>query len=362
LDTILIIEDDTSIREGITNFLQLENFTVFSAENGFEGLKIAKKVNPNLIISDIMMPLMDGYEFLANLRNEKDLCHIPILLLSAKSEKSMIREGMNLGADDYLTKPFTFDELLQAISTRLKRNEEIIQKSEEKFDKISSKIVSLMPHEFYTPLSSILGFSEILIQDHKNLQEQELVEMLQSMFNSGKRLQNLIENTLLYFWFTSNKNEIDENFEITTNPNQIIKEIVLDETKIFNRFNDFYFYLKNIKSLKIKEEHFIKIIKEPIINACKFSEKNTKIEIHSSINDEFYIISIRDFGRGILKEQLISIGEFIQFDKNYYNQQGQGLGLFVIKSLLKIYKGKLEIQSSGKEGTQLDIFIPIDTI
>ena len=120
---ILIIEDDYIVRENINTLLAEEGYKVFSSKDGKEGLRIAKKEFPDLIICDIMMQGMDGYEVLKNLSKHGDTSAIPFIFLTAKVEKNDIRKGMNLGADDYLFKPFDADDLLNAIASRLKRVE-----------------------------------------------------------------------------------------------------------------------------------------------------------------------------------------------------------------------------------------------
>ena len=120
---ILVIEDDNIVRENIFSLLTEEGYSVFSAKNGDEGIKTAKKVCPDLIICDIMMQGIDGYQVLKKLSLEESTKAIPFIFLTAKVEKEDIRTGMKLGADDYIFKPFDSDELLQSIASRLKRME-----------------------------------------------------------------------------------------------------------------------------------------------------------------------------------------------------------------------------------------------
>lgn len=122
---ILLIEDNLEMRENTAEILELASYQVITAENGREGVKKARSLQPDLIICDIMMPEMDGYETLYLLSKNEETKNIPFIFLSAKAEKSDARKGMNLGADDYLTKPFEEMELLHAIETRLKRSEEL---------------------------------------------------------------------------------------------------------------------------------------------------------------------------------------------------------------------------------------------
>jgi DNA-binding LytR/AlgR family response regulator len=121
MDKILIIEDDKSYIENITLLLEEEGFQVISAENGFDGIELAKSESPDLIICDIMLPDIDGYTILKELRKRKKTKFIPFIFLTAKAEMTDLRTGMNLGADDYLTKPFRADDLLTTVKTRLEK-------------------------------------------------------------------------------------------------------------------------------------------------------------------------------------------------------------------------------------------------
>ncbi|MEZ4781354.1 MAG: response regulator [Flavobacteriaceae bacterium] len=119
MKTILLIEDDTVLRENTAELLELSNYKVISASNGKIGLEKAKQILPDIIVCDIMMPELDGYGVLQALSKNRDTKHIPFIFLSAKTEHQDIRKGMNLGADDYITKPFTEDDLVSAIESRL---------------------------------------------------------------------------------------------------------------------------------------------------------------------------------------------------------------------------------------------------
>lgn len=122
---ILIIEDHPDVRENIAEILELANYHVFKAENGKSGIEQAQGNKPDLIICDIMMPALDGYGVLHILHQSPELMHIPVIFLTAKSERTDFRKGMELGADDYLTKPFDDIELLRAVEARLKRSENL---------------------------------------------------------------------------------------------------------------------------------------------------------------------------------------------------------------------------------------------
>ena len=121
MENILLIEDNEALRENTAEILSLANYNVTTAENGKIGVEKAIATPPDLIICDIMMPVLDGYGVFQIISKNPDLFHIPFIFLSAKSERTDLRKGMEMGADDYITKPFSDSELINAIRTRLEK-------------------------------------------------------------------------------------------------------------------------------------------------------------------------------------------------------------------------------------------------
>ncbi|MEM9164457.1 MAG: response regulator, partial [Cyanobacteria bacterium P01_F01_bin.4] len=123
MNKILVIEDEAQVRENIREILELNDYTVLSADNGQAGLQVAQTQLPDLVLCDVMMPVMDGYGVLESLRQTTQTAAIPFVFLTAKADRANLRQGMNLGADDYLTKPFETRELLAAIQARLAKQQ-----------------------------------------------------------------------------------------------------------------------------------------------------------------------------------------------------------------------------------------------
>jgi CheY-like chemotaxis protein len=137
---ILLIEDNKDVRENTAEILQLAQYNVVTAVNGKEGVELAKKEKPDLIICDIMMPVLDGHGALHLLSKNEETASIPFIFLTAKAERGDFRKGMEMGADDYLTKPFDDVELLNAIESRLKKNEILKKEFTKNFAGISDFI------------------------------------------------------------------------------------------------------------------------------------------------------------------------------------------------------------------------------
>jgi len=121
---ILVIEDEPEMRRNITALLRYNDYQPIAAENGLDGVEAARREKPDLILCDVMMPKMDGYGVLQAMQKDSALASVPFIFLTAKGEKDDLRDGMNLGADDYLTKPVANADLIQAIETRLRRSEQ----------------------------------------------------------------------------------------------------------------------------------------------------------------------------------------------------------------------------------------------
>lgn len=167
MNKILLIEDNKDMRENIAEILELANYTVYSAKNGKEGVELAQKEKPDLIICDIMMPILDGYGVLHLLSKNTVTASIPFIFLTAKAERTDLRRGMEMGADDYLTKPFDDIELLNAIESRLKKSELIKREFSKNIDGFTDFLTDIKGFEKLKKLSND--------RDIKNFKKKESV-------------------------------------------------------------------------------------------------------------------------------------------------------------------------------------------
>ncbi len=359
---ILVIEDDKSILTIITDMLEAEDFMVIGAKNGRIGIEKAQEEVPDLILCDVMMPEVDGYGVLKSLRENLVTEAIPFIFLTAKSTKADLREGMELGADDYLTKPFTRDELMKAINTRFDKQRVIERRTQEQLDELRSSITLSLPHELRTPLNGIIGYSQLIIEDFKDLEENEIFTMLENINFSAHRLYRLIQNFLLYtdLELLSRDRDRLQLFKAgsLSNPKSIIREVALEKGKKFNRLKDLDITSENA-NLKISEPNFRKIIDELLDNAFKFSLPDTKVQVIGRLVNNIFAIDFIDNGTGMSINEISNVGAYKQFNRRIYEQQGSGLGLTIAKHMTELHNGKLIIQSIPEEQTTVTIFIPI---
>ncbi|MGK7900102.1 MAG: response regulator [Hormoscilla sp.] len=205
---ILVIEDEPPVRTNLLKLLEAEGFEVKGAENGSAGVSLAIQQVPDLILCDIMMPELDGHGVLEALRQNPATAAIPFIFLTARASRSDWRQGMELGADDYLTKPFTRDELLAAIATRLKKQEAAMAKYKterkraeelsekcldlQEFVKAKDDLLNNLSQELRQPLSNINMALHMLKSAPEGSQRQQYLDILQKEFSREISLINQV--------------------------------------------------------------------------------------------------------------------------------------------------------------------------
>src|SRR5208283_2292600 len=170
MNKILVIDDEEWLREMIYLALKQKGFEVIEAVNGADGIEKARKELPDLILCDVNMEKVNGYMTLSSLRNETATASIPFILMTGLADNAGMRHGMELGADDYLPKPFTIDALYAAVEARLKKAQAVRLEAEKKLADLRDNISMMLPHELRTPLNGILAYGEILSTESETLQ------------------------------------------------------------------------------------------------------------------------------------------------------------------------------------------------
>jgi len=351
---VLVIDDTDEVRMIIAESLNLYGFVTMSAEDGTSGVDMARKNMPDLIICDINMPNMDGYATLTALREEDSTATIPFIFLSGATDKINMRRGMELGADDYLTKPFTHKELLAAVNARLEKQADLKRESEKKLDELRGNITMALPHELRTPLNGILGLANLMIDDYAGMPPEEVLESAKSIHESALRLHRLIENFLLHSQIelmASEKKKIETASNSTTIAlDQIVPEVARKVAGRFKREADLVLDVAP-GTLLIPADHFKKIVEELVDNAFKFSDAGKPVRVSTSTSINNFVLTISDKGRGMSTEQLASVGPHMQFERKTYEQQGSGLGLIIAKRLTELLGGQMTLESQAAKGT-----------
>jgi two-component system, sensor histidine kinase and response regulator len=354
---ILIIEDDSLIRESVVEILEEEGYQCIQAENGHSGIIAAKKNLPDLILCDIKMPEINGHQVLIALREDPTTSTIPFVFLSAMVDKKDFRTGMELGADDYITKPFTRDEVINSVKMRLTKNEEV----KTKLNELKKSIAQSLPHELRTPLISILGYAQLLMDRHKEIYDDQVYEYAQTIHDSGLRLHRLIQNFIIYTRLEliglSAKPKTQANARVTSVTKIYVDAILEKIASRYKRIDDLEGDIEDT-AVKISIDDIAVIIEEIVDNAFKFSNSNTRVSVKIYNENNNFIMVVSDSGRGMKPEQITQIGAYVQFDRKKYEQQGSGLGLTISKKLVELHGGSFNINSIYGEKTVVIVTIP----
>lgn len=407
IEKILLVDDTKSIIDLINLTLTSKGYTVFIALNGIQALKIAAKQQPALILLDIMMPEMDGYETCRQLKENEQTRNIPVIFLSALTKTFDKVKAFQSGGVDYLSKPIEIEELLVRVQTHLTisrlqnelresnekleekvksrtqelletntkleiqnqeyaalneeykaQNEELLTAKEkaEESDNLKSAFLNNMSHEVRTPLNAIVGFSQLMVES-----EYDKLDVYSKLIaDSGEKLVQIITDVIEISQIHANqvKTKYTE-IELITFINEITAVFhgIAEEKGIRLLLNinipyKEYYILSDTEKLN-------RIFNHLIDNAIKFTHQGA-VEVSFDLKQDYIWISISDTGIGISDEmQKIIFEPFRQVETGICrNYGGLGLGLSITKTYIELLNGSISLKSKVNEGTTIIISIP----
>ncbi|MBE2272492.1 MAG: hybrid sensor histidine kinase/response regulator [Anaerolinea sp.] len=363
---ILVVEDEKYLLEDIMELLQYTYFEVAGTPNGQEAIRMAQADPPDLILCDIMMPGMDGYEVLNHIRDNPITENIPFIFLSAKADRESLRQGMNMGADDYISKPFTSAELLTAINMRLKRHHQVIEAAEQRLDYVKQQLARMVTHELRTPLISINTVTDVISRQLYSLSPGELTELLQTIESGSKRLNHRVEQlvyiTQLDAGMLTRDSIRDQGLVMT------LWELLVASTNLARRFA---YQQKSNVGIKMRDRDRDAIVlcnppalkqalAELIANALTYAPENTDVEIAQWRSEGQIWVTVTDRGQGIPKDKLTAALEaFRQLDRETSERQGIGIGLTLAHRIIYAHGGTLDLRSVVNKGTQVLVNLPL---
>lgn len=344
MSTVLLADDDKLIIEILTDALELKGYNVLQATNGVEALDKLKHFHPDIIVCDIAMPKLDGYEVLAEAKKNVDTFNIPFIFLTALESK--VREGMNLGADDFLAKPISIEVLVAAIESHLSKKRAEQRFYDKKNEEFKQNIIRSLPHEFRTPLNGIIGFSNLIVGSGDNININDIKLMASEISNSGNRLLRLVHNYTHYIsLYNQQQNSSKEATDVPLIHLQNAIHFILNKYAFpTNRRKDFVVNIASNAKFKIKEEDLIHIIDNLLDNAFKFSKEGEAVIISAEERDDSYKLVFYNEGRGLSQEEVKAISPLVQFERKTYEQQGVGLGLAIVKLICLLNDVKITFE------------------
>ena len=363
MSKILVIDDESWLREMIRLALEQQGFEVIEATDSTDGVAQAREQLPDLILCDVNMDKAGaGYMTLAKLRENVATAAIPFILMTGLADAAGMRHGMELGADDYLPKPFKVDELYATVNARLRKVQTVRQEAEKKLTMLRSQISLMLPHEMRTPLNGIISNAEMLAESAATLDPQTIAEMSREICESGQRLERLIENFLVYAQLEivgSDPQSISRLRSITTNrATEIARKAAMDQAERAGRLNELILDLVPV-SIPMAEDYFRKIVVELVQNALKFSDPGHPVHVQLKKTSDGVDLSVRDDGRGFSTDQISRVGAYMQFERKLQDEQGFGMGLAIAKKLVELHGGQLQIESQAGMGSTVTVRLPV---
>lgn len=374
-DFLILIVDDTEANiKLLSHVLRGEGFTPIVAFNGTDAIDLIKSREPDLVLLDIMMPDMTGYEVCVAINKIDRLKEIPIIFLSALSETRDKVEGFDVGGVDYITKPFQKDEILARIRTHLFlsklqkereiRIEELKQRELElsELNKKKDDLVRMVSHDIKNPLTGIVGLANLL-KAHPDFPEDDKMEMLNVMEQSGKKLLDIVEKVLDNEANSKKINEanlsetdireLGERVISVNGPKAILKKIKLELV-----------YDSSIGTALLDPVKMEIALNNLVSNALKFTPGQGSVQLVIDSTPDTLEFKVKDSGIGIPDTMVNKLFNSNEIGKSFSKkgtdgELGTGLGLDVVQNYVSIHNGKIWVESKENIGTTFFINIPL---
>lgn len=362
---ILVIDDEEDMRILMCAILSRGDHEVESVADGESGLAIVASMRPDLILCDISMRGMSGYEVLSKLRTMPEAAHTPVVLVTGMADLKGMREGMKLGADDYLPKPFTVSELLSVVRTRLEKTESLRKEAEERAKSLRSNISFMLPQELLNPLTGILGLAGILCDEADILRPDEAADLARDIQRSGDRLNRLINNFLIYSQIELLATEparIEALRAAPPTPLGRALDSVMQRVSEKHRREVDVLVETCEADVAVSEQNLDKILGEIIDNAFKFSRSGTTVRVDAVTSGEFAVIRVSDEGKGMSPQVLDAIRNVGQMEHFSAQKRSEGLGLAIALRLAEIHGGKIAVEEREGPGTTIRLALPLASV
>jgi signal transduction histidine kinase len=352
--TILVIDDEPAIRLGLAATIRRYGYSVITAVNGDDGFIKARQSLPDLIVSDVMMPDLNGFEMKQQMSEDPILAPIPFIFLTARTGNEDRVAGIRKGADDYVTKPFVTDELMARIEAVLRRveteqergREQVKKSARDEMEKLRREVLQNFSHELRTPLGNVMMSLDVVV-NHKFATEEEQREFLRIAHSSADRLETLVADIILLSDIDQNNlNQMRQAIDIEHHVlAPIRRRLARYEVKGLN----FVYDIEIGGVIKAPRREFTQAVVHLADNAFKFSPQrgSVKLVVKPSENGGA-IITIQNEGFGIpvdLREKVFE--RFYQVSKGDGREfQGLGVGLTIARAVFSSLGGEVKIMDS----------------
>jgi signal transduction histidine kinase len=356
--TILIVDDIPENLQVLGNTFASKKANLIIAQDGETAISNAKEEIPDIILLDIAMPGTNGFDVCQALKDDPTTRDIPIIFVTAKSNSEDLQKGFEMGAVDYITKPFNNSELLIRVSNHLELSKS--KKSLEKLLDDKNKFISLVAHDIKSPLSGVKALMGILVEEYDTMDEDEKKEIVTSLYESIVNQYDFVDDLLK--WGQLQLNRIELNKEAVS-PEHIINSIInIQKLNAANKSITIDSDIKTNNKIYADTTHVENVISNLVSNAIKFSPVNSHINIAAESDDQKIVISVKDNGVGMSDSDKAKL-----FKKNIIHttigtndEKGTGLGLLLTKEMVEKNGGQIWFDSELGKGTTFFVSFPAE--
>lgn len=360
--SVLIIDDDPLIVALLTGLLTSKDYSVIKCYNGPDALEILKSRTVDLIICDVVMPMMDGYDFLEKVRHDIG-SHIPFVFLTSPDGDETVKAKLEKGIDHTVPKPVDPQALLIAVRDAIgqQTSSETITKRD--FDSYRRRVVHTLSHEFRTPLSAINIGMELLLEHKNSLDTEKATNLLEAVRRGGLRLERLVKDFLIL-------QQMEAGITQQIFSSHASHVVVSDLIERFMSFRAPGYLEEGVQfrvsdrsegaMVKVVEANILDCVDRLVSNAVKFSENSKVVELDVVTQGREVRISIMDRGCGIdVKHVEAAFDTFNQINRENREQQGGGMGLSIARRYASAHKGRLELRDREGGGSVVTLVLPV---
>jgi len=325
---VLIIEDDELIRITLREILEIHRYDVTVASDGRAGVERVVQDRPDLVLCDVGLPKLDGYQVLEAVRNLPEGGDVPFIFLTARAGREDLRRGMQMGADDYLTKPFSEREVIEAIEARTRRQQPLRERLGRLLEERTQTARAEWSHELLTPLAGVEGGLALIEAEADHLSPQELRELLAMVRTSAERQRRLASKLVAYFQLqqTAPAAAGRETAEVAAH----VIAAAEAAARAAGREADLCVECQSCE-LAVDPGELALAVQELVENACKFSPAGAGVHVGGRRTGTDYLIEVIDEGEGLSAADCDRVGPFVQIDRARREQQGLGLGVAIAR-------------------------------
>ncbi len=360
---ILVVEDEKVTQLVISNLLKREGFNVLSAAEGAEALRVLKAEKVDLILSDIHMPVMDGFTFFERVQEDPRLHQIPFVFLTSLTGQEHLMLGKELGADDYLTKPIDRDVLLASIRGKLKRAERAQASRTEEMEDLKEQVIKLFSDEVNAPSKVVTDLSALLRDQKISITSDHVTNLLQSIEAGGDRLRRGLDDFVMSLHIESGS--AYSQYESGKSPHEfssILSDIVTRSGSYAKPKNVQILWnpTEAIPAIFADQKHLEHVFERLVYSAVALSNPSTSVEISAEVGNHQVTLEIKDGGTGLGEDDVMHIfDKFPSTQTPGPDQYPLGLGLHTAKRLAEINKCDLTCLSQPGKGTIFTLTVPL---